>query len=78
MREKGEHVAMVTYHGGGEAVAVGGNDSALAACKQLTTVRHPGAASHLMRNRRDRDENTKTVEEDGTEYSAEGAVDFYI
>lgn len=62
MREKGERVAVVTYHGGGEAVAVGGNDSALAASKQLTTVRHPGAASHLMRSRPD--EKTKIVEED--------------
>ncbi len=52
MGEVGGHVAMVTYHRGGEAVAVGGYDSTLTACKQLTTVRHPGTTSYLRREQR--------------------------
>ena len=38
---------METHRGAGEAVAVGGDDSTLAACKQLATIGHPGAAGHL-------------------------------
>lgn len=40
-------VAMETHRGVGEAVAVGGDDSTLAAREKLTAIRHPGTAGHL-------------------------------
>lgn len=40
-------VAMETNRGVGEAVAVGGDDSTLAAREELAAIGHPGAAGHL-------------------------------
>lgn len=40
-------VAMETHRGAGEAVAVGGDDSTLAAGEKLAAIGHPGAAGHL-------------------------------
>ena len=51
----GEHVVMETHRGAGEAVAVGGDDSTLTACEQLTTIRYPGTAGHLGERGRERD-----------------------
>lgn len=36
--------SIVTYH---KAVAVGSDDSTFTACKQLTTIRHPGTTCYL-------------------------------
>lgn len=44
---RGGDVAMETDRGVGEAVAVGGDDSTLAAREELTAVGDPGAAGHL-------------------------------
>lgn len=38
---------METNRGVGEAVAVGGDDSTLAAREELAAIGHPGAAGHL-------------------------------
>lgn len=45
-RLKGD-VAMETNRGIGETVAVGGDDSTLAAREELAAIGHPGAAGHL-------------------------------
>lgn len=44
---RGGNVAMETDRGVGEAVAVGGDDSTLAAREELAAVGDPGAAGHL-------------------------------
>lgn len=43
----GGGVAMETNRSVSEAVAVGGDDSTLAARKELAAIGHPGAAGHL-------------------------------
>lgn len=44
---RGGDVVMETDRGVGEAVAVGGDDSTLAAREELAAVGDPGAAGHL-------------------------------